>query len=544
MTSRRSSASAGCTVLLLCGLAALGAGADDSKGGARRPEAVVRRMTDYYRQVKSFTVDVNLEQKPGVATFKTTVAVAVKVPNKLAIHTRGFLLAGTDIFSDGKTLTISVGPAKKYYQSKAPASFPEISVDEPAQEMVISTLFGTMILEIMDAGPFQPLMERVKTAEYVGEEVLDGAKVQHVKCTQQDAFDWEVWIAAEGDPVIRKVVMDTTKSAANSPNGAQLKGQKLGTVATFKGWKIDAPMDDRTFVFEPPAGSQRVDSLKEIFEVDGGGGGRGREKAPALLGKLGPDINRHDPGIEAAVAKELDAPLAGRAEAVLQQTVDYYKKVKSFAVEVEREQQFGPRAMKNTVAVVMERPNKLAVHTKMGTPAVDIVCDGKTLTASIAATKKYAQHKAPAALYSMGTDPDNHGVFMAVIQPSLLFQLMHDDAYGRLMGPVKTSAYVGEEVLDGAKARHVKFIQDDFDWEIWVAAEGNPLLRKVATDMRKSVSKFPPLRKLEGQKFEVVQTYKGWKVDAPVDEKQFSFEPPPGWHKVERLMEPFGGAGR
>jgi len=257
--------------MLWCTVAALGAGPDEPKTDARKAEAVIQRMADFYKKATSFTVQVSLAQKIGPTTRKTTVATAVKRPNKLVVRSKGILLPGMDIFSDGKTLTISIGAAKKYTQSKAPASLSDMSPDDVNQVMLIGTLHGSMILELTAADPYKRLMEEVRTSDFVGEEVLDGAKVQHARGTQ-DQLDWEVWVAAEGDPVLRKVVIDMTKSVANSPDAAQVKGQKVDMVATFKGWKVDAPMDERTFVFEPPAGSQRVNSPTELFDVGDGGG--------------------------------------------------------------------------------------------------------------------------------------------------------------------------------------------------------------------------------------------------------------------------------
>ena len=60
-------------------------------------------------------------------------------------------------------------------------------------------------------------------------------------------------------------------------------------VATFKVWKFDPPLDDKAFAFEPPAGSQRVGSLEDLFNVDNGGG-RQREIGLPPIGKLAREI--------------------------------------------------------------------------------------------------------------------------------------------------------------------------------------------------------------------------------------------------------------
>jgi thiol-disulfide isomerase/thioredoxin len=149
--------------------------------------------------------------------------------------------------------------------------------------ILAGTLQGTLLFELIADDPYKMVMEGVKTATYVGAEALDAGKAHHLKCTQ-DQFDWEVWVAAEGDPLLRKIVLDMTKSIANTPAAAQLKGQKVEVIQTFKDWKVDAAADDKTFAFQPPAGSQKVDSF---FEAVGGGG---REAPSPLVGKPAPEL--------------------------------------------------------------------------------------------------------------------------------------------------------------------------------------------------------------------------------------------------------------
>ena len=62
-------------------------------------------------------------------------------------------------------------------------------------------------------------MQGVKSAKYAGLDTLDGVgKAHHLKFTQ-DQFDWEVWVAADGDPLIRRVLVDLAKAMANMPDG-------------------------------------------------------------------------------------------------------------------------------------------------------------------------------------------------------------------------------------------------------------------------------------------------------------------------------------
>jgi thiol-disulfide isomerase/thioredoxin len=232
---------------------------------------------------------------------------------------------------------------------------------------------------------------------------------------------------------------------------------------------------------------------------------------------------------------------AAKAQDVLRRTAEFYKKAKSFAVDIDREQKVGAMSMKAGLSVAVERPNKLALKAKGDAFTVDIVSDGKTLAVSIPALKKYTQGKAPASFGDANGDPMAQSLIMGTLQGTLLAELISDDPYKSMLEGVKTSAYVGQEVLDGGKTHHLKFTQDEFDWEVWIAAEGDPLVRKAAMDMTKSVANTPAAEQLKGQNFEMVQLFKGWKINVPLDEKTFAFQPPPGAQKAESLAAAFGG---
>ena len=92
------------------------------------------------------------------------------------------------------------------------------------------------------------------------------------------------------------------------------------------------------------------------------------------------------------------------------------------------------------------------------------------------------------------------------------------------MQGVNSCSYAGKDKVNDAPAHHLKFSQDQFDWELWVAAEGKPLVLKVLTtfsnDDRKTV---------------VTETYKDWKLGDEPGKNAFSFSPPDGAKKVEEF---------
>ena len=226
-------------------------------------------------------------------------------------------------------------------------------------------------------------------------------------------------------------------------------------------------------------------------------------------------------------------------EATLRKTADFYKKAGSLAVEIERAQKLGPMTVKNTITIDFVRPDKLAIRSKGNVPGADVVSDGKTLSVSIAALKSYTQSKAPASLDNLGADPLSKAIIMSSLQGTMLSELISNDPYKMLMEGVKTSIYVAKEMLDGGTAHHLKFTQDQFDWEIWIAADGGPLIRKVVMDMTKSLAGSPAAARFKGQKLELTQTFRGWKVDAPAREARFRFRATRG---VEEGRELHGGS--
>ena len=88
MPRRESVAALGWIVAFLWTTAALG-GPDDSKNDGRKAEAILRRMGDFYKKSKSFTVDFGLAQTVGPTTMKTNVSAAFAAANKLGSASKG-----------------------------------------------------------------------------------------------------------------------------------------------------------------------------------------------------------------------------------------------------------------------------------------------------------------------------------------------------------------------------------------------------------------------------------------------------------------------
>ncbi len=205
---------------------------------------------------------------------------------------------------------------------------------------------------------------------------------------------------------------------------------------------------------------------------------------------------------------------------------DFYKNAKSLHTEgafVTKTENNGEKREIKIVAVYdVERPNLLSLKTQMDGDAKkgpDVICDGKTLTIYGKGRKQYIQEDAPKDISEMGTKVLQAGpVMVGMLFPNTLSA----DPGATLLDGVNSCSYVGIDKVDGTPAHHMKFSQDQFDWEMWVASEGNPYILQMS-------------RKIDGDngKATSTETYKKWAVDAPAAKDVFTFSPPKDATKVE-----------
>lgn len=240
---------------------------------------VLRRTADFYKKAKSITVEIEREQKIGGLSVKYPVTVAFERPNRIAL---GMENGPSDftIVSDGKKMFISMTGLKRYSESNAPTSLDNLSTNP----LVMGLLNGTLILELCADDPYAKLMEGVKSARHVGIETIDEVKLHRLAFVQEQV-DWEIWIPVAGDPTIRRMTADLSKTMANLPPGVQLKNQKFEMIENFKNWRVNQAFDVKTFVFTPAKDAQKVENLLDLPEA-------GDEERPSpLLGKSAPDID-------------------------------------------------------------------------------------------------------------------------------------------------------------------------------------------------------------------------------------------------------------
>ncbi|HET6325459.1 MAG TPA: DUF2092 domain-containing protein [Planctomycetaceae bacterium] len=209
---------------------------------------------------------------------------------------------------------------------------------------------------------------------------------------------------------------------------------------------------------------------------------------------------------------------------------DLYKNAKTMHTEgtlATKVDNNGEKQEINVTAVFdVERPNHFSLKTQLaGDPkkGPDVFSDGKKLTIYRKMLQQYVQEDAPKDVNELGTRLAQLGPLMTGI---LFANVLNDDPADTLMQGVNSCSYVGLDKVDGTSAHHMKFSQDQFNWEMWVAAEGKPFVLR----MSRSVD-------ADGVKMTASETYKNSTVDAPAGKDSFTFSAPKGAAKVDEFKE-------
>jgi len=206
-----------------------------------------------------------------------------------------------------------------------------------------------------------------------------------------------------------------------------------------------------------------------------------------------------------------------------------YKDAKSIhcdvALEITVDGENQKQQRKPTGTYDIERPNRLSLrrHGADGDKGdLHFVADGKKLFVLRPDIKQYTTDEAPDSLADIGQN-------LLRIRPTsgMLFQnVLAEDPADALMDGVNSCSYAGEEKVGDTPAHHMKFVQDQFSWEMWVAKEGKPLVLKMKN-----------IRENDNGKVVAVETYSNYKIDAPIAKDVFAFTPPKDAKKVDEFPE-------
>ncbi len=227
-------------------------------------------------------------------------------------------------------------------------------------------------------------------------------------------------------------------------------------------------------------------------------------------------------------------PQVGR---VLMGLAAHLQAAKSFkcivSLQVNTEMEGMKQEISATYDLAAEKPNRLALRYIKGMTGNTVVCNGKKLYIYAPSLNRYEEREAPKLVEQLA-----EGVGPMAGNMLFVDNLLVNDIYAAIMEGVTSAVYVGKERVEGMDCDHVRFVQEQFDWDLWVSVGPKPVVIQVVSDMAKSFSgmtgeQSPP----KGMKMIVLNRFSGWGVDGVLPADTFEFVPPPGAHKAESLFE-------
>lgn len=274
---------AGMMLAMLFAIAATAALAEDAPKIDPRAREVLEKLAAYFERVKDFEADVTssivIEAPVGRNEITSHYKIAGARPNLVAIRlTSGD--TGATVVCDGKQLFTYLPAMQRYTVAPAPATLEGILHDGVWRlaQMGNAPTFAALVLAFRHP---HDAMQGITEAKYLGEEELFGVRCHHLNVSQ-GPLDLGLWIETGGQPALRKVVPDVTRSL--KAEGAVLpEGLKISMVGTLEHWKFDQQPAADAFAFHAPKDAEKVDKLIEESHI-------GDEEALKLLGRPAPQF--------------------------------------------------------------------------------------------------------------------------------------------------------------------------------------------------------------------------------------------------------------
>jgi hypothetical protein len=232
--------------------------ADTVAGKAATPETmpvvepmadrVLRAATDFLKNARGFTVETNISYDELLGTgimvqYSRHGTVTVRRPDRIYAEVTDDL-SQRRLWFDGKTATVYKPARNLYAQAQVPGS-----IDEFVDTLHDKYDIAAPLADILVNDPYANFTEGLYAGYYAGLNLVNRERAHHLVFTNE-AVDFQLWVAEEGKPVLRRAVI-TLKNQEGSPQW----------MADFLSWDFDAKTPDSSFTFTPPEGAEQIEFL-------------------------------------------------------------------------------------------------------------------------------------------------------------------------------------------------------------------------------------------------------------------------------------------
>ncbi|MCK5714138.1 MAG: DUF2092 domain-containing protein, partial [Hyphomicrobiaceae bacterium] len=144
-------------------------------------------------------------------------------------------------YYDGKTLTLYNPSDEVYAMEPAPGTIEEL-LDFARESLGLIV----PVADLVYRNAFPLLMEEVNFSKVVDKAVIGGVKCDHLVFSRP-GVDFQVWVAADGQPMPHKYVVTDTGTPA-----------LLSVTTVMSNWNVAPAVADSRFAFVPPKGVKRI----------------------------------------------------------------------------------------------------------------------------------------------------------------------------------------------------------------------------------------------------------------------------------------------
>lgn len=164
-----------------------------------------------------------------------------------------------------------------------------------------------------------------------------------------------------------------------------------------------------------------------------------------------------------------------------------------------------------TLQVMLRRPDRLSYRLDSEQRRIAAWYDGKSFTLLDSEKNVCASTPAPKGL---GPLFDDMAARLGFRPP--LSVLLREDSASVVTRGIEAGFYVGRGEVGGTACHHLAFRQKNVDLQLWVAAEGDPVIKRIVITQKK-VAAMP----------QRAYTVTSWDFNAELGDAVFNFEPPP-----------------
>ncbi len=213
------------------------------------PGALLESMAAYLLSLDSFTLYTekvfdDVLSDGAKVQFAGAATLSIRRPDGIHID-YGDDLSAKEMWYNGKTVTFLDHLKKVYMQMDAAPR-----IQDALKQLENDYGLFLPLASLLRENASQVFQDGSSKQRNLGLHDADGITCHHLLFVG-DAVDWQLWIDADGDPVLRKIVV-TYKELEGAPQHA--------TVITE--FVANPPLEDALFTAQLPAGSVRAEPIK------------------------------------------------------------------------------------------------------------------------------------------------------------------------------------------------------------------------------------------------------------------------------------------